>query len=406
MTLSLNVARMQAVKPSATLGMAAKAKALSKQGVDVVNLSAGEPDFATPHCIVDAARRVLDKRSSHAYTAPRGTDDLLEAIGIKLAREQGTSYEVNETIATVGTKGALMLAIDALCGPGDEVILFAPYWVTYADLVRLSGATPVVIHTTRENGYQPTMEDFEKALTPRTKLVILNSPNNPTGTGWPEALLRSIMSRLESTDTWVISDEIYEKLTFGDFKHVSPVSFGDDAKGRTIYVGGVAKAYAMTGWRVGIAAGPKLAIDAMLTLQSQRTTCATAIAQVAAAYALRETSDVVGAVDEMRSAYKRRRKLVLERVRAIPGVHMNPPDGAFYAFLDLNERLAGKMVDGVAATDLWLANSLLEQGRVATVMGSAFEGDGCLRVSFAASENDINRGFDRIVAFLNERLPV
>jgi aspartate aminotransferase len=406
MTLSLNVARMSAVKPSATLGMAAKAKALIKQGVDVVNLSAGEPDFKTPSCILDAARGALDQRSSHAYTAPRGTDDLLDAIAVKLQREQHTSYGPTELIATVGTKGALMLAIDALVGPGDEVVLFAPYWVTYADLVRLAGATPIVVHTTRERGYQPTMEQVEQAITPKTKLVILNSPNNPTGAGWPESLLRAIMSRLAHTDAWVISDEIYEKLTYGDFKHVSPVSFSDDAKNRTIYVGGVAKAYAMTGWRVGVAAGPKLAIDAMLTLQSQRTTCATAIAQVAAAYALRESPDVVAAVNEMKAAYTKRRELVLERARALGGVAVHPPEGAFYAFLDVSARLDKKVIDGAKATDTWLAGALLEQGRVATVMGSAFEGDGCLRLSYAASESDINRGFDRIGAFLNEHLPL
>jgi aspartate aminotransferase len=399
MTLTLNTARMSAVKPSATLGMAAKAKALVKQGVDVVNLSAGEPDFATPACIVDAARSVIGQRSSHAYTAPRGTDEMLEATALKLKREQLVDYATTEMIVTVGTKGALMLAIDALCGPGDEVVMFAPYWVTYADLVRLSGATPVVVQTTRENHYRPTLADFEAALTPKTKLVILNSPNNPTGTGWPEELQRAIMNRLVGTDVWVISDEIYEKLVYGGFKHVSPVNFSDDAKARTIYVGGVAKAYAMTGWRVGIAAGPKLAIDAMLTLQSQRTTCATAIAQVAAAYALRESPDVVSAVNTMLAAYTKRRDLILERAKAIPGVHAVAPDGAFYLFLDVNERLRTMTNNGAAVDDVWLANTLLEQGKVATVMGSAFEGHGCLRVSYAASEDAINLGFDRIGAF-------
>ena len=404
MNLTLNNARMSAVKPSATLGMAAKAKALVKQGIDVVNLSAGEPDFATPACIVDVAREAIGKRSSHAYTAPRGTDELLEATAIKLEREQLTSYGSTELIATVGTKGALMLAIDALCGPGDEVIMFAPYWVTYADLVRLSGATPVVVQTSREHNYCPSLADFEKAITPRTKLVILNSPNNPTGSGWPESLLRAIMHRLVGTDVWVISDEIYEKLVYGSSKHVSPVSFSEDAKARTIYVGGVAKAYAMTGWRVGIAAGPKLAIDAMLTLQSQRTTCATAIAQVAAAYALRESPEVVAAVDTMRAAYTKRRTLILERANALPGVFAVPPDGAFYIFLDVNERLEGVTVDGKPANDVWLANTLLEEAKVATVMGSAFEGHGCLRVSYAAGEDAINLGFDRLGDFFQKRL--
>ncbi|MDP2344533.1 MAG: pyridoxal phosphate-dependent aminotransferase [Deltaproteobacteria bacterium] len=395
MSLRLNEARMSAVKPSATLGMAAKAKALIKAGAPVMNLSAGEPDFATPACIVEAARGAIGVRSSHAYTNPRGTDELIAAMQAKLKREQGVDYKDNEVIATVGTKGALMLALDALVGPGDEVVLFAPYWVTYADLVRLAGAKPVVVHTKRESGYQPTMKDFEAAITPATKVVVLNSPNNPTGAGWPESMLRAILERLRGTDIWVISDEIYEKLVYGSFKHVSPAAFDDDARGRTLYVGGVAKAYAMTGWRVGVAAGPKLVVDALMTLQGQRTTCATAIAQVAAAYALREGPDVQAAVAEMRTAYAKRRSLVLERARAIPGVKVHDPEGAFYVFLDVNERLPAKGV----ADDVVLANRLLEESNVATVMGSAFEGPGCLRVSYAASEDTLNTGFDRMAAF-------
>ena len=391
MALSINDRRMSAVKPSATLGMAAKAKALKKAGKNIINLSAGEPDFSTPECIVDAARAVIGTRAAHGYTAPRGNDELLEAIQIKIKREQKVDVGVTETIATVGTKGALMLAIDALCGEGDEVILFSPYWVTYADLVRLSGATPVVVHCKRENGYQPSLADFDKAITPRTKLVILNSPNNPAGAGWPEETLRAVMKRLEGSDVWVISDEIYEKLIYGDFKHVSPLSFGDDARSRTIYMGGVAKAYAMTGWRVGIAAGPKAAIDPMLTLQSQRTTCATAVAQYAAAYALRESPDVVAAVETMKAAYTKRRQLVLDIVSQMDGFELHPPEGAFYALLDVNAHLKGSGKD-----DVWLANHLLEDAEVATVMGSAFEAPGCLRVSFAASEDDIAEGLRRI----------
>lgn len=401
MALSLNNARMDAVKPSATLGMAAKAKALAKAGAPVMNLSAGEPDFPTPACIVDAARAVIGNRSAHAYTSPRGTDELIAAMQQKLLREQKVEYKDNEVIATVGTKGALMLAIDALIGPGDEVILFAPYWVTYADLVRLAGGTPVLVECKREDGYRPTMAAFEDALSPQTKLVILNSPSNPTGAGWPEALLRQIMNRLRGSDIWVISDEIYEKLVWNGFEHVSPVSFDDDAKGRTLYAGGVAKAYAMTGWRVGVAAGPKTLIDAMMTLQGQRTTCATAIAQAAAAYALREDAAVVAAVDEMKRAFFKRQALILERARAIPGVQVNTPDGAFYVFLDVSERLPAMKGEDLLQNDTQLANALLEKAHVATVMGSAFDGPGCLRVSYAASEDTINTAFDRIAAFFS-----
>ena len=402
MALTLHTPRMNAVKPSATLAMSAKAKALAKQGAPVMNLSAGEPDFPTPTCIIDAARAVMGQRSQHAYTNPRGTDELIAAMQQKLLREQNVSYDVSEVLSTVGTKGALMLAIDALVGPGDEVVLFAPYWVTYADLVRLAGATPVVVHTRREDGYQPSLADFDKAITPKTKMVILNSPNNPTGAGWPEATLRAVMNRLKGTDIWVISDEIYEKLVYDGFTHVSPASFDDDARARTVYVGGVAKAYAMTGWRVGVAAGPKLAVDAMLTLQGQRTTCATALAQTAAAYALRESDDVKAAVSEMRAAYTKRRTLVLERARSIPGVQVHAPEGAFYVVLDVSSRLPGKRKGDVFADDVALAGRLLEEMHVATVMGSAFDGPGSLRVSYAASEDTLNQGFDRLATFFSE----
>lgn len=392
MALTLNTTRMSAVRPSATLAMAAKAKALAKSGVDVANLSAGEPDFKTPQCIVDVAKKALDDRSAHAYTNARGTDELVDAMRAKLEREQHTKYEVSEVIATIGTKGALMLALDALIGAGDEVILFAPYWVTYADLVRLAGGTPVVVHTRREDGYRPRLDEFEKAITPKTKLVLTCSPGNPTGAGWPEETLRAIFKRLEGTDIWAISDEIYERLTYGGFKHVSPVSFGADAKSRTLWVGGVAKAYAMTGWRVGVAAGPKSIVDAMITLQSQRTTCPAAVAQIAAAYALREPPEVTAAVEEMRKTYEKRRTLVLERAKAISGVAVHPPEGAFYAYLDVTGR-------GIK-DDVALAESLLEKSHVALVPGTPFDGPGALRLSYAASEQTIEKGFDRLAKHL------
>jgi aspartate/methionine/tyrosine aminotransferase len=379
MALSLNTRRMSAVRPSATLAMAAKAKGLQKAGVDVMNLSAGEPDFKTPRCIVEYAKKALEDRASHAYTNARGTDELIDAMRAKLLREQKVDYPVAEVIATVGTKGALMLAIDALVGEGDEVVLFAPYWA---------------------DGYRPSLQDFEAALSPRTKLVVLCSPSNPTGAGYPEELLRAIYARLRGTDTWVISDEIYERLTYGGFKHVSPVSFDDDAKNRTLWVGGVAKAYAMTGWRVGVAAGPKLLVDAMITLQQQRTTCAAAVAQAAAAYALRESPDVTAAVEEMRQTYERRRAMVLERARRLPGVAVHPPEGAFYVFLDLSARLPGKHRGREVQDDVRLSELLLDEAHVALVPGSAFDGPGGLRLSYAASESVIEQGFDRLERFL------
>jgi aspartate aminotransferase len=398
--LPLNTTRMAAVRPSATLAMAAKSRALTKSGVDIANLSAGEPDFATPACIVEVAREALGRRETHIYSAGRGTDELVDAMRAKLAREQGVSYEATEVMATVGTKGALMLAIDAIIGEGDEVVLFAPYWPTYADLVRLAGGTAVVVNTRREDGYRPRLEELKAAITQRTRLVILCSPNNPTGAGWPEETLRGIYAALEGTSAWVISDEIYERLVYGGFRHVSPVSFSEEARARTLWVGGVAKAYAMTGWRLGCAAGPKPLIDAMLTLQSQRVTCAAGVAQAAAAYALREPPEVAAAVEEMRATYEKRRRLVLERAAALPGVQVHPPEGAFYAFLDLSARLPATRQGAELRDDVALAELLLTEARVAVVPGSPFDAPGCLRVSYAADEATIEKGFERIGAFL------
>lgn len=398
--MKLNEARMGAVKPSATLEMAAKAKNLIKQGIDVANLSAGEPDFKTPQCIVDVAKKALDSRTSHAYTAARGTDELVDAMRAKLRREQKVDYKATEVIATVGTKGALSLAFDALIGPGDEVILFAPYWVTYPDLVRLAGGTPVVVPTSIDRGYRPDLAAFEKAITPKTKCVVLNTPNNPTGAGVDEATLRAIMKRLEGTGIWVISDEIYERLVYDGFRHVSPASFSDDARSRTLFVGGVAKAYAMTGWRLGVAAGPQPLVDAMLVLQQQRVSCPTAIAQVAAAYALNEPPEVTAAVDEMLAAYTKRRAFVVEQCRRIPGAKVHPPEGAFYAFLDLSQRLPGTHKGRKIATDVELSKLLLEEAHVAAVPGTPFDGPGGVRLSFATSMETLEKGLSRIAAFV------
>jgi aspartate aminotransferase len=393
--LTINHARMSQVLPSATLAMAAKAKALMKSGAKVCNLSAGEPDFATPACITDAIAPLLQQRAQHAYTNSRGTDELIEATRHKLQRDNHVAYAADEVIATVGTKGGLMLAIDALVGPGDEVVIFAPYWVTYADLVRLAGGTPRIVHTRAQDGYVPTVEQLREALTPKTKLVLLNSPNNPTGAGWPRALLEAMMREIQTTNAWVISDEIYERLVYNGFAHASPASFSADARARTLYVGGVAKAYAMTGWRVGIAAGPKQVIDAMLTLQQQRTTCPTALAQTAAAFALRENNDVTAAVKHMHAAYTTRRKLILERIARIDGLRVHPPQGAFYVLVDVSQRYGKRFQD-----DVTLVDALLQEKHVATVMGSAFAAPGCIRMSYATTEDTINEAFDRIDSFL------
>jgi aspartate aminotransferase len=400
--LSLNHARMGAVKPSATLEMAKKARELNASGTDVANLSAGEPDYPTPSCILDEVRRVLPERTYHSYTPARGLPELVSAMQEKFKRDQGVDYAESEVISTIGTKGGLSLAIDALIGEGDEVIIISPFWVTYPDLVRLAGGTPVIVETTLEEGFRPSKEKLQAALTPRTKAVILNTPSNPTGASYDENTLRELMAALEGTDVWVLSDEIYERLTYGGFTHVSPAGLSDDARARTLVFGGVAKAYAMTGWRLGVAAGPKLVIDAMLLLQQQRATCATGIAQAAAAYALREPSEVQRAVADMRAEFEKRQGIVLEALAKIEGARVHKPEGAFYVFCDVSSRLPGKNKGGVIADDVELTTRLLADAHVAAVPGTPFGAPGGFRLSYATGEVMLKEGLKRLQRFFAE----
>ncbi len=400
MSLTLNRTRMSAVKPSATLEMSKRAGELKRQGVDVANLSAGEPEFKTPDCILDAARRALEDGLYHHYTPARGLPELVAAIRTKLARDQKVDYADTEVISTIGTKGGLSLALDALIGEGDEVVIFSPYWVTYPDLVRLAGGTPVIVETTLEDGFCPTAAQLKAALTSRTKAVILNSPNNPTGAGIPERVLRELMALLEGTDVWVLSDEIYGKLVYDGFEHVSPAAFGDDAKARTLVFDGVAKAYAMTGWRLGLAAGPKLVIDAMLLLQQQRISCPTGVAQAAAAYALEEPPEVKQAVADMHKDFTKRRALMLERLQGVEGGRVHAPQGAFYCFCDVSSRLPGAHGGSEVPDDVALSTRLLAEAHVAVVPGTPFGAPGGFRLSYASSEATLEKGIGRIVEWL------
>ena len=368
-------------------------------GEDVKILSAGEPDFPTPTPILDEADRQL-RAGATRYTPARGINPLVDAIVHKHERDQGITFDKTEVMSTVGTKGALSLAIDALVGEGDEVILFSPYWVTYPDLIRLAGGTPVVVETTVEEGWTPSADKLKAALTDKTKAVILCTPTNPTGKGIDKETLTAMMGHLEGTGVWVISDEIYERLTYGGFTHTSPAQISDDARARTLIVGGVAKAYAMTGWRLGTAAGPKPLIDAMILLQQQRNSCATAVSQAAAAYALKDPPEVKAAVDEMLAAYATRRDLVVELVRGIEGAQVVEPDGSFYCFVDVRGHLPGTKDGKRLETDLDLANALLEEAKVAVVPGTPFGAPGGFRISFATDEATLKDGIGRIRDFL------
>ena len=387
--------RVSNIKPSATLGVKAKAKALRDEGHDVIDLSAGEPDFGTPQCIIDAAKRALDEGATR-YTPVRGMDALIKASQKKLKRDQGVAYEANEIIHAVGAKAAIATALECLVGPGDEVIIFSPYWVSYPVQIELTGATPVVVEGSRENDYLPTMDDLDAAITDRTKMIILNTPTNPTGVVWPEKLLRELASRAQQHNLWVLSDEIYEHLVFDDEPHFSVASIDEDMRSRTLLVTGVSKGYAMTGWRVGITAGPAAVIGAMSKFQSQRYTCTAAVAQMAAAYAFDEPEVLKTEMASMRDTFRQRRDLFMSLVEATVGVTAVRPEGAFYALVDVSAYCG----DGGIGDDVEFATALLEQQYVAGVPGSAFGAPGTLRFSLAASEDSLQAGFAGLQRFV------
>ncbi|MEI6805134.1 MAG: pyridoxal phosphate-dependent aminotransferase [Myxococcaceae bacterium] len=374
--------RVLNLAPSATLGMKARAKVLQDQGIKIISLSAGEPDFETPACIIEAAHQGLDKGVSR-YTGVRGTDALIAAMRLKFKRDQGVDYASNQVLSSVGAKSSLSHAIDACLEPGDEAIILKPYWVSYPDLVKLAGATPVFA--------QPNLDSIRKAITPNTRAIFLNSPNNPDGSVLGEDFLRSLMHMLEDSKIWVISDEIYEHLVFDGVKHVSPASFSQDAYERTLVISGVSKGYAMTGWRVGIAGGPEKLVSAMAKLQEQRYTCVPAICQTAAVYALNEPPELKIEIERMRTAYQNRRDEFLKAILKINGLSCETPQGAFYAMVNFSKRYPN---------DLELADRLLNEAHVATVAGTPFGAPGYLRIGLAASLEEILMGVEKIAAFL------
>ncbi len=384
---------------SATLQMQARAKALKDQGISVVALSAGEPDFETPKVIVEAAKQALDKGVSR-YTAVRGSDELIKAMQLKFLRDQKVSYGPLQVLSTVGAKSAIAMALESVAGPGDEVIVLAPFWVSYPEQVRLAGAKPIIVSASAEQNYIHTAAMIKAAITKNTRAIILNSPNNPTGAVFSEQVLREIMEVFVGTAVWVISDEIYEHLVFDEEKHVSPASFSPDAYARTVVISGASKGYAMTGWRIGVVGGPLAIVDAMVKLQQQRYSCIASISQAAAAFALQETPELKSEIEKMRGAYQTRRDEVMRMLKNLPGVTCIKPKGAFYAFLDFSKWM-GKMHKGALIdNDDILAMRLLNEAHVAVVSGAAFGAPGCVRLSIASSLPDITEGMKRIQTWL------
>jgi aspartate aminotransferase len=392
-TLRLS-ARTGLLKPSPTLSITAKANALKAEGVDVISFAAGEPDFNTPEPIMDAAIAAM-RAGMTKYTPSSGTKDLKEAICAKLERENGLRYTPEQIVASCGAKHSVYNTMQVLVDPGDEVILIAPYWMTYADQIRLAGGVPVVVHTSGDANFVPTYEQIKAAVTSKTKAIILNSPSNPTGAMLPRETLKEIAALALRHDFWIVADEIYERLVYGGAEHVSIASLGKDVYDRTITINGVSKTYSMTGWRIGFAAAPVAVAKAMSNLQDQVTSNPTSFAQKGAVAAYNLPPD---AVEGMRAEFEARRDLVVRLLREIPNVKVPEPKGAFYVFPDVSH-----YVGEGAASDVELATYLLEKANVATVPGSVFEGVGHLRLSYAASRNDIERGVARIAEALGAR---
>ncbi len=391
--------RIAAIAESATLAVDAKAKALKAAGRPVIGFGAGEPDFPTPDYIVAAAIKACSDPKWHRYTPAGGLPELKEAVAVKTQRDSGYEVSANQVLITNGGKQALYNAFAALLDPGDEVILPAPYWTTYPESIRLAGGIPVEVMTDETSGYRATIDQLTAALTPRTKALVFVSPSNPTGAVYSPAEVKAIGEWALAKGIWVITDEIYEHLVYGDAQFASMPTLVPELANTCIIVNGVAKTYAMTGWRVGWLIGPADIVKGATNLQSHATSNVANVSQIAALAAV--TGDL-SAVDEMKVAFDRRRKLITGMLDAIPGVNCPLPEGAFYVYPSVKEIVGRTLRGQKIASSAQLAGLILDEVEVAVVPGEAFGTPGYLRLSYATSDNDITEGVGRIAALLSE----
>ncbi|MBN1829591.1 MAG: pyridoxal phosphate-dependent aminotransferase [Deltaproteobacteria bacterium] len=385
--------RVKMLKPSPTLSISAKANALKAEGRDIIGFGAGEPDFDTPEHIKEAAIAAI-KAGFTKYTAVAGIDELKDAIIQKLQKENGLSYKRAEIVVSSGAKHSLYNIAQVLFEKGDEVIIPGPYWVSYTDIVQLAEATPVIIETGEESGFKVSPDDLEKAMTKRTKAVIFNSPCNPTGATYSESEIRALAEVIASRDVIVISDDIYEKILYDDQIFFNMANVDEELKRKTIVVNGVSKTYAMTGWRIGYAAGSQDIMSQVANIQSQNTSNATSISQKASVAALMGKQDEVFIMVE---EFRKRRDYIVSRLNAIEGVRCSKPAGSFYVFPNLSgfygrRSFMGKKVSGSDS----ITEYLLEEANVAVVPGAAFGDDRHVRISYATSMANIEKGMNRI----------
>jgi len=377
---------------SQTIAISEKAKQLKKQGIDVISFATGEPDFDTPDNIKEKAIAAI--RAGHTkYTAVAGIDELKSAVCAKLKNENHLDYSPDQVLVSCGAKHTMYNISQVLFGAGDEVIIFAPFWVTYPAQVQLSGASPVFVDTTTNSDMAISEDDLRKAVSDRTKAIILCSPSNPSGKVYSKKELEIVARLAIENDFIIIADEIYEKLVYDDFEFLSIAALGEDVKERTITVNGVAKAFAMTGWRIGYAAGPQEIIDAMRKIQGQATSNPTSIAQHASVEALLGSS---ASVESMRKEYQKRRDVMVERVNAIEGFSCRNPEGAFYVFPKVSSLYSRAFGERKINNSVDLCSYLLDEAHVALVPGAAFGCDEYVRLSFATDLESIQTGLERL----------
>ncbi len=390
-------ARVSRIAPSPTLAMTAMAKAMKAQGIDVIDFSSGEPDFDTPEPVKAAAEAAI-RGGFTKYTPSSGIDELRQAIIEKLQAEQGLHYEKSQILVSCGAKHSLYNVAEALLEAGDEIIIPTPYWVSYADQALLNDATPVLLPTAEAQGYAINPDDLQRLITPRTKAIILNSPCNPTGATYAVKTLEAIATIAVRHKILIISDEIYEKVLYDGASHVSIATLSPEVAAQTVIINGVSKAYAMTGWRIGYAAGPKDLLTAMANIQSQSTSNPCSISQKAAVAALKLGGPFT---EKMVVEFDRRRKVMVDRLNRITGVSCRMPEGAFYAFPNISGVLGRRGPEGPLESPQALANYLLTQAQIAVVPGEPFGSPHHIRLSYATSMEAIERGLDRIAGALD-----
>jgi aspartate aminotransferase len=388
------------ISPSSTLAIDAKFKSMKAKGIDVVGFGAGEPDFDTPAHIKEAAIKAINEGFTK-YTPASGMPQLREAVCRKFKRDNGLDYSPEQIVVSNGAKHSLVNAFMAICDPGDEVIIPAPFWVSYPEMVKMADGVPVFLNTSEENNFKFTIEDLKKAITAKTRALVLNSPSNPTGMVYSREELKEIAEVAVQNNIYIISDEIYEKLIYDGMEHTSIATFGDEIKDLTIIINGVSKTYAMTGWRIGYTASNAKIAKVMGSIQSHATSNPNSIAQVAAIAALDGPQDDI---EVMRKAFIERRDYMVDRINSIEGLSCSKPQGAFYVMMNIKSLLGKEFYGRVITNSDEFADVLLEKANVALVPGSGFGAEEYVRWSYATSMQNIVEGLNRIEKFIKKEL--